>query len=303
MTRLLYRVLVLLFALILFYHHGFSQEIKVRGKFLADSVMIGAKVAYTLSVRHASKQNILFPDSADNFFPFEFLEKKYVPTKTKDGTSYDSAVYYLQTFEVDSIQTLTLPLYVVSPADCTRLYPAKDSIRLASTVNDIPDSVTLRELPLKPIVTYEPVPFKINYLLIGAIAGSVLFITIGGWALFGKKIRRYYLTQRLRRNYEKFIEDYAALLSQIKNGASSTHAESTLFTWKKYMENLEYIPYTKLTTRETARIIAEQSLKQSLQAIDRAIYGNQEVSIQPFETLRSFAEQKYMNKLEEVKHG
>ncbi|MND03453.1 hypothetical protein D3C83_232740 [compost metagenome] len=72
--------------------------------------------------------------------------------------------------------------------------------------------------------------------------------------------------------------------------------------WKKYLENLEYQPYTKLTTKETIQLLKDDSIRSSLQHIDRSIYGRQPVEVQAFEGLMDFAEHKYRQKMEEVMH-
>jgi len=82
--------------------------------------------------------NILFPDSTFSFAPFELQKKIYFPTSTKNGISRDSVIYYLATYEVDSIQTLKLPVYVVNPMDCTAVFSNTDSVFFQNLVKAIP---------------------------------------------------------------------------------------------------------------------------------------------------------------------
>ena len=69
------------------------------------------------------------------------------------------------------------------------------------------------------------------------------------------------------------------------------------------MEQLEARPYTKLTTRETARLIKEPALRDDLSAIDKAIYGHDTAVVKALENLKAFADQQFSRKMKEVKHG
>src|SRR5688572_21779587 len=82
---------------------GLSQEIKVSGGFVKDSIQIGEPVAYYLSTSYPQSLTVLFPDSIFNFAPFEYSRKAFYPTVTSNGISRDSVIYYLATFEVDKV--------------------------------------------------------------------------------------------------------------------------------------------------------------------------------------------------------
>src|SRR5437868_12505441 len=117
-------ILTAIFCILFFTAH--AQEIKVRAKFSGDSVKIGKPVEFYLSAHYPEKLNILFPDSTFSFAPFELQKKIYFPTETKNGVSKDSVMYMLATYEVDSIQTLKLPVFVVNAMDCTQVFSNTD---------------------------------------------------------------------------------------------------------------------------------------------------------------------------------
>src|SRR6187551_2288953 len=121
-----------------------AQDVKVRSGFFSDSVKIGEPSGFYLSATYPTHANILFPDSTFDFAPFEFERKKYFATETNDGRSYDSVVYYLSTFELDKIQTLSLPIFQLNPQDCTAFESNTDSVRLMLAATDIPDTVSLQ---------------------------------------------------------------------------------------------------------------------------------------------------------------
>jgi hypothetical protein len=107
----------------------------------------------------------------------------------------------------------------------------------------------------------------------------------------------------MRKAHQKFLEAYNGHVEAVKTAFSAITTESALSQWKKYMEQLEARPYTKLTTRETLRMEKNELLGKNLHAIDGAIYGHDTRVIESLEGLKIFADQRFAKKLEEVKHG
>jgi hypothetical protein len=278
-----------------------AQEPIVRGRFLGDSIRIGEEAVYVLGVTYPQNVDILFPDSTVNTFPFEYARREYFPTVTRNGVSHDSVVYYYRTFEPDSVQALSLPVYVVHERDCTAVYARADSLVL-KRVLALPDTAQLDAVALKETIAFERIPTTFGWMLAAAIAGLLMLLAAGTYAVFGKSIRRYYRMKKLRSNFARFIETYSSNLSRLRESASPDVAESTVSLWKKYLEKLELMPYTKLTTKETIQLIRDDSIRKSLQSIDRSIYGGQAVDVKPFEGLMDFARDKYQRKMEEVMH-
>lgn len=282
---------------------GLSQEVRVSSHFHADSLRIGDVVPYSLTARYPSNLNLVFPDSTGRYFPFEYSHRKYFATKTNEGVSYDSVVYYLTTFEVDSVQSLALPVFVIHDSDCTRIESELQYIRLQSLVAHVPDSVDVKALPLKVTVAYEPVDKEFNYILAGGIIFILAVLTVAGWLIFGKRIRRFFAVRRLTREYTGFNRRFGESLHQVAQQSSAQAVEHSVALWKGYLELLENKPYTKLTSKETLRIIQDDRIRISLQDIDRMVYANAGADIQPLEELRMYADQAFQKKMKEVAHG
>src|SRR5688500_16263838 len=98
-----------------------GQDVNVRGGFFLDSLRVGDQTGFYLTATYPSNLNIIFPDSTFNYHPFEFNKKRYFPTQTTDGKSYDSVIYYLSTFEVDRIQQLSLPVFQLNRSEERRV--------------------------------------------------------------------------------------------------------------------------------------------------------------------------------------
>jgi hypothetical protein len=280
-----------------------AQEsyVKVRGQFLVDSIKIGMPFPYSLTAEYPTEKKILFPDSTFQFTPFEYTAKHYFPTETRNGISRDSAVYYLSSFEIDSLQSLALPIFVVQRQDCTVVYPAPDFVHLQHLVTMALDSIQAPQLPLKVNNFYEPVAWLFNYPLASIIGGLVLVLLIVAWVIFGKRIIRYFRIKRMRKVFDQFILNFNDSVEQLKSNYSPTGAEKSLTLWKKYLENLEDRPYTKLTSKEILKTEESEILKTPLTTVDRLIYaGVQPNNFDAFYDLKSYSEDRFYKKLEEI---
>lgn len=280
-----------------------AQDVTVRAGFFKDSLRVGDQTGFFLAAEYPSDLNILFPDSTYSFVPFEYERRKYFPTETSDGKSYDSVVYYLSTFEIDRIQSLNLPVYRLNAMDCTSYYSPRDSILLTSLVQNVPDTIPAQDLPLKVNVAYQNVLYLFNYPIFVLVTVVVLVLVITGWLFFGKRILKHFRIKRMQKAHQKFLDAYNTSLESIKHTFSSITTESALSHWKKYMEQLESRPYTKLTTRETLLLEKDEQLGRNLHAVDGAIYGHNTSVMEPLEQLKKTADQRFTQKLEEVRHG
>ena len=279
-----------------------ENQIRVRGEFLVDSIKIGSPFPYALSARYPVNLNVLFPDSTYKFEPFEFAVKKYFPTKTIDGVSFDSTIYYLSSFEIDSVQSLKLPVFVVQVQDCTSVWTEPDQVWLQHLVTLATDSIEATKLPLKVNTFYEPVAWLFNYPLASFIGGTVIVLLVVGWLIFGKRIRKYFKMRRMRKSFEKYLNTFNDSLETLKANYSIGQAEKTLSVWKKYLENLENKPITKFTSKEILQATKHETLAAPLRMIDRMLYASlPPSSFDAFYELKSYSEDCYYKKIEEVK--
>jgi hypothetical protein len=283
----------------------FAQEgeVSVHGGFLSDSIKIGEQTAYYLSARYPSELTILFPDSTHSFAPFEYQRKSYFATETTEGISVDSTIYYLTTFEVDRVQYLRLPVYVAQALDCTVVQTRVDSLLITQFVDEVPEAVSVAELPLRMNTAYQKVHYDLNFWLIVIAITVFSIIALVIWLTFGTRIKQYFKARKLRKNHAFFLERYDGFLRQLQTTFSTPITESALATWKNYMEQLESRPYTKLTTRETLSLIKEPAVTEHLRRIDNAIYGHNTTVVESLENLRLFADHQFKRKLREVQHG
>jgi hypothetical protein len=283
-------------------HYGFSQDAKVRAGFVDDSTRVGDDVVFYLTATYPKTTQVVFPDSTFIFSPFELRKKDYFPTRTRDSISYDSAVYFLRTFEVQPAQSLRLPVFIVNAIDCTRVYSNRDTVGLRAVVSDLPDSLTA-DLPLKSTTAYQRVDLEVNAGLIAIIVFFAIVFTGISWVVFGPAVRRFYKLRRLRKTHEAFSSSYENHIRKIQTEFSPVTAEAAMVEWKKYMEEISRRPYTKLTTRETMRLEKDELLGRNLSVLDSAVYGYNTNVMESLTSLKDYADRRFNQVLEDVKNG
>jgi hypothetical protein len=281
-----------------------AQSVSIQGRFLSDSIKIGEQVPYSLTARYPSSLNLVFPDSTFSFAPFEIQKKKYFPTLSKNNISFDSTVYFLTTFEIDSIQTLSLPVFSIHAKDCTAFYSTTDTIFLKQLIKAVPDSIAAQELPLKTNTTYQNVRWLLNYWVIIIVTGVLLLSSIIVWVIFGKRIKKYFVLRRLQRKHNSFLQQFSKSAERLRSGFTVNHAENVLVVWKGYMEELLAQPFTTATSREILLREKDEALGNALQSVDRMIYkSNDSYSEEAITSLNQYAQKRFINKVEEIKHG
>jgi len=281
-----------------------AQEIKVVAKFSSDSIKLGKPIEVYLSAHYPEKLNVLFPDSTFAYTPFEFEKKLFFPTKTENGISKDSAIYFLTSYEVDSIQTLKLPIFVVNAMDCVQVFSNEDTVYFQNLVKHIPDSLSTEKLPLKANTNYLNVRWEFNTILLAIIGGALIIVLILVWIFFGKRIKKYFRIKRMTKTYESFKVNFENAVEKLDKDFSPQAAEQSLLQWKKYLETLLAKPYTKYTSKEIRAIENSEELGISLTAIDRMIYGHQHENVNvPFDSLKNYVHQQFEKKKAEVING
>jgi hypothetical protein len=275
---------------------GFSLP---QAQFLKDSVKIGEPIKFSLVFRHDSDMELLFPDSTFDYSPFEFVKKEFYPTYSDSIESLDSVVYTLSTFEMEQSLSLALPVFIFENGDTSKLYSEPASVVL----NQVIQIITPQD-SLKPNTNYKILNTKLNYpyLMIGF--GILILIVAITFVFFRKKLLAQYYLYTMKLDHNKFVKRYSDLQYEYRESPSSALLEDILSLWKKYLEKLERVSYTTLTTKEIAAIVDIPQLTSSLQNFDRAIYGGYvlEDMTNSINYLFDIANLKYINRQKEVRN-
>lgn len=276
----------------------FAQVPKPKGAFQADSLKIGEEITYILTFQYPRELEVVFPDEKDNYAPFEYVDREFFPTRSDSLHSFDSVVYKLTTFEIDPVQRLALPVYVIENGDSTAIRAAADSVYLKELIQEVPDNVDLKEN-----IAYRTIELAFNYpyLLLGI--GIFLVIVVLVYIFFGNAIRKQWQLYRLRKAYKRFQEHFGRELETLRTTSDRRRTEKVLIVWKDFMEKMEGLPYMKMTTKEIVKLPSAETVIQDLKAIDRNIYGNMQNGeiVHHFEQLQNYSKQRYHHKVETIK--
>ena len=276
------------------------------GHFLADTLEIGRPVRYALSWRHSPAQDAIFPDTARAFAPFLVRDVVLFPTQTQEGISRDSAVYTVVSFETTPVQTLRVPVQLVSQTDCTRLWSRTDTIRLRSQLQTTrPDT-----LVLATDTVVRPLRQQLNYpvlvaVLLGIAAGVALL-----YGLFGRLIMQRFRLYQFAQRHTVFRRSYDRLTGGIRAETAAEAANQALILWRDYLQYLQNEPFNSLTTREIIETlqktgvvpVADEALAESLRETDRVIYGGafSDQSAASLQLLRGVAVSVYQRRRERM---
>ena len=274
-----------------------GQEIKVEGNFIEDSIQIGNIVSYNLNVSYPNNIEVLLPDSNYNYSPFEYINKSYSSTINDSIYNYDEVTYKFTSFDLDSIQFLKLPVFIINSNDSLIMYSNTDSIFLMEFIKELSDS-----LNVKSNTKFSFVDLAIDYPFLSKIISFLIIFTITFYLLFRKKINKYFKTKYTKKEYNTFINKIEKLNDEIQNDFKIEKIELFLLLWKRYNEKVSKYPYSSLTTSEIIHLGIVNDIKENLNSLDNTIYGNKKMNDfkKNFIMLKKHSTKIFNNKLKEI---
>ena len=274
----------------------FAQpKASVRNIFLSDSVKIGQPLKIALICSSPSTSELFFPDSSYDFSPFEFLSKRFFPTKTRNGVSRDSVVYELVNFEVKKAQPLALPVFFLKEdGDTITAFAAPDSVRVTEMLTDNQYLVA----SVRTETSFSEPKQLVNHPYRILIAVLSIFFPLLIFLLFRNKILKFYKKLRLRISTRRFIYEFENMCRSTETAFSAVKLQKTLVLWKKFLEDIESVPLSSMTGKEIASHYRNRKLRAALESVDKCIYGTRKsVSLlTSLKTLGKFAEERAKSK-------
>jgi hypothetical protein len=243
----------------------------IKGKFQEDSVVIGQPIHYSLYVRHPKGQEVFFPNANQNFGAFETVKRDFFSTKTTTSGSLDSAVYTLRLFNLDPVQKLQIPIYLLQEPDCTLIYPVVDSVHLKRLLPH-PEQIDLDSLYQS--IPIQPLSPKTD--LKNVLAAGISLLIVAGliYWLFGKAINKLFKRYLLWRRHREFRRTFQRYTRQVTGTpVGLLNLEKAFSAWKKYIEELTKLPFTTFTSKEMLDNLADEAMEKVLNEMDSAIYG------------------------------
>tara|TARA_B100001142_G_scaffold51348_2_gene48811 strand:+ start:5216 stop:6094 length:879 start_codon:yes stop_codon:yes gene_type:complete len=254
---------------ILFSNNIFSQEIDYNIFFKEESVKIGDSITLISTLKYPKNIEIIQPDSSYKFIPFEFLDKIVFESSSSNNIIFDSTIYILQTFELDSIQSIYLKSYIINTSDSLEILSNTDKIRTISLVNE-KNSKTKTNTLLEKINSI----FNSKKFLI--ITGVIFSLLVLIYLLFRKKINKYFKIKRIKSETDFFKNEFDTILSSYLNTNDIMFLENLLLKWKRFMEKLSKKPYSSSTSSEISLFNKNIKIIKTLKEIDRCIYSENE---------------------------
>lgn len=254
---------------ILFSNNIFSQEIDYNIFFKEESVKIGDSITLISTLKYPKNIEIIQPDSSYKFIPFEFLDKIVFESSSSNNIIFDSTIYILQTFELDSIQSIYLKSYIINTSDSLEILSNTDKIRTISLVNE-KNSKTKTNTLLEKI---NSIFNSKKFLIITGVIFSVLVLI---YLLFRKKINKYFKIKRIKSETDFFKNEFDTNLSSYLNTNDIKFLENLLLKWKRFMEKLSKKPYSSSTSSEISLFNKNIKIIKTLKEIDKCIYSENE---------------------------
>ena len=254
---------------ILFSNNIFSQEIDYNIFFKEESVKIGDSITLISTLKYPKNIEIIQPDSSYKFIPFEFLDKIVFESSSSNNIIFDSTIYILQTFELDSIQSIYLKSYIINTSDSLEILSNTDKIRTISLVNE-------KNSKTKTNTLLEKINSIFNSKKFSIITGVIFSVLVLIYLLFRKKINKYFKIKRIKSETDFFKNEFDTILSSYLNTNDIMFLENLLLKWKRFMEKLSKKPYSSSTSSEISLFNKNIKIIKTLKEIDRCIYSENE---------------------------
>lgn len=276
--------------------------IELQGGFVVDSTRLGLPTPFVVTALYPSEQPVFFVDSTYDFSPFEWSHMRYFPSQMREGRIYDSVIYYLTPFLLDSVQHIRLPFRWLRKKDTVVAYTQIDSVHIAGL---LPPPSSPEEAQLQSQIVYQNVLLAFNYWLFVGIGGAICVLVIVVFLYGRRPLLRWLRKRRLELRYRRFKEEFATLSRALKKENNLQQLEQMLVLWKSYLEWLEKAPYRKLSTQEICALPEHKILHEPLQLLDRALYGQRtlEKRDECLRALQRVASEKHYQQLQKIYHA
>lgn len=225
-----------------------AQDVTASMVFLKKTVEVGKVTPVEVEIIHPVETTVIFPDSAMDFQHFEVHHTEIEPTKTEKGVSIDKKTYYLQTFEIDSVQKLSLQYQYVIGGDTVLAFMEPDSIVLEHNVSEIPTSPDSLKQAMKYVGGLEevevPADYTQTFIVLGIVIASILLL--GG--ILYRPIRKRIALWMIAREWKKLLLDIEALRGSVEK--PKVFIDDLNGIWKTYLDRDWKIPFRSLTSPE-----------------------------------------------------
>jgi hypothetical protein len=213
----------------------------LEARWLQDTLALAVPAPLSLVFRHHPETIVIFPGTAAQLGGFELYKKDVFPTYTINGISTDSAIFWLQSFEIDSIQKVTLQYGQLYKSDTIWRTAVSNGIRFMPRIVGAIDSLKCqadwRILPMTaPTDVAGWIVFSFIVIILLLVSAKLLYQPYQRW-LAKRRLYSHWKKVRLALNEIKSRELTDPERMQLVNGV-----------WKAYFDPM----LKSLTTTEIA---------------------------------------------------
>ncbi len=280
-----------------------QAQVQSKITWLSDSIALGYPTPLSYSIRYPIGYTIIFPDSTKDFVPFELHSKKYFLTQIEDNYAKDSVIYYLTSFQIDSIQKIQLPYSYVFRLDTTHLKSDVASIPFQRKVFDFSDKT-----PYLIHTELYKVPIEPDYALWFGLTLISLFLISLVIIFFRKKIMKWLILRKIQYEW-KTIQNQLDLIFEKSDVKNLIYELNQL--WKNYLGVQNSVQPASLTLKEFQIWIENFPLLENKQLFielcqleDRIFYASEKIDKQIIfekkETLKLELQKVYLKKRKEI---
>ncbi len=248
-----------------------AQKVQVSGYFTKDSARLGERVGYVLKASYPQAAQLIFPDSAFDFSPFVFLEKKTFVSATTEGITQDSAIYFLSNFSLEPSSYLALPVYELNRYDSITHYTTDAELKLKLNLDSIPEQLQFKENNV-----YQSLDKPFNWFVFSSIIGGILLVVGILFFVFAERIKRLFRKNRERLRWIQFERKWKKLSDLLQQKPNQSTADEVVGLWKGYLEHLRAQPIQEWTSSEIAAALDDKEVFKALRTIDMIIYAGAE---------------------------
>ena len=240
---------------------------------------------------------MVFADSTYDFSPLEWSGSTYFSAQMRDDRVYDSAIYYLSTFDTLPSQVFQLSAQLIRGEDTSVVYTRADTLYIKGLSLS---SAADRELEAQ--VDYQEIALRFDYKLLMWVLLGLCLVVLAALLLLRRPLRRWWKRRRLVRQYNRFSLDFRAALRGLEHSYDPLQLERALSIWKKYLEVLQKKPYQKMSTTEICALSGNNRLAAHLVPLDAALYGARDTAScsAHLEELYIIAEERYFEQLKYI---
>ncbi|MFN8415031.1 MAG: hypothetical protein U0U66_01735 [Cytophagaceae bacterium] len=260
--------------------------------FTQDSARIGEEIKLHLTIRYFDSYKIIVPDSTFDYGTLEFIKKEYGSSYKGGPEIIDSITYTLSTFQLQNIQTIDFPIYFIRNADTQVVYTNTDTIFLKRNIQ------TSTEDYLQDYQSLQTLEQKYNYPKLLLYILSIIILIVLLYNVFGKYLVRRYRLFILNRSHSRFSSEFDKLTFRVSTQRNVTTVQELLIHWKTYISKLDEHSLLALTTTELIELYQNNSLQNTLVALDQSIYGNKigDLDTSILIELKKFSQHRYQRK-------